>query len=155
MISWVLVFGAIGAAAASWFTPRPLLDADDATRVAVDALADVGFDGEVVGEPRRVTHAPAVGHPVTAWAVLVDVADETIELRVQESAGQLVYVDDNIGPDDTERLLTDAEFDALGRYLDDAVRRRWIVRNGAGTVAAALVAAVGVPIVKRSDRLWR
>ncbi|WP_436793951.1 hypothetical protein [Actinospongicola halichondriae] len=155
VVSWVLIFGAVGAAAASWFTPRPLLDADDASTVAIEALADVGFDGRVASDPERVTHTPEDGDPVSAWEVFVDVDDETIELRVQEAAGRLVWVDDRIGPDDVERLLTDDEFVEIGSFRDDSVQRGWVTRNALATLAALLVAAVGFALVKRSDHLWR
>ena len=155
VVSWVLVFGAIGAAAAAWFTPHPLLEADDAADVAVGALADVGVDATVAGTPELVSHTPADGEPIAAWAVFLDAGDETVELRVQESAGQLVYVDDRIGEADTERLLTDDEFERIGDYRDDDVFRGWVVRNVAGSVAAVIIAAVGFVIAKRSARLWR
>ena len=155
VISWVLLFGAVGAAAAAWFTPQPPLETDDAESVALGALDDVGFSGEVSGEPELISHTPDSGDPVAAWAVFVDVDDDTIELRVQESAGQLVYVDDRIGTDDADRLLTDDEFEQIGDYRDDAVFRDWVDRNVAGTVAAALIAVSGFVIAKRSHRLWR
>ncbi len=155
VVSWVLIFGAVGAAAAAWFTPQPVLDADDAVDVAVDALAEVGFEGTLAGDPELVSHTPKDGDSIAAWAVFVDVEDETVELRVQESAGQLVYVDDRIGPDDVERLLTDDEFAEIGGYRDDVVFRRWVAQNIGGTIGAAVIAAVGFVIAKRSDRLWR
>ena len=155
VVSWVLVFGAIGAAAAAWFTPHPLLEADNAADVAVGALDDVGVEATVAGAPELVSHTPEDGEPVAAWAVFLDVGDETVELRVQESAGQLVYVDDRIGDADTERLLTDEEFERIGDYRDDAVFRDWVVRNVAASLAAVLVAATGFVLAKRSDRLWR
>ena len=155
VISWVLLFGAVGAAAAAWFTPQPLLEADDAATVAVGALEDVGFEGTVAGTPELTSHTPDDGDPVAAWTVFVDVDDDTVELRVQESAGQLVYVDDRIGADDTERLLTDDQFARIGDYRDDAVFRDWVARNVAATVAAALIAVSGFVIAKRSARIWR
>lgn len=155
VISWVLLFGAVGAAAAAWFTPQPLLEVEDAESVAVGALDDVGFAGNVTGSPELISHTPDDGDPVAAWAVFVEVDDDTVELRVQESAGQLVYVDDRIGDDDTDRLLTDDEFAQIGDYRDDAVFRGWVERNIAATVAAALIALSGFVIAKRSARLWR
>lgn len=155
VMSWVLLFGAVGAAAAAWFTPQPLLEADDAAAVAVGALDDLGFDGTVGEPPELISHTPDDGDAVAAWMVLVDVADDTVELRVQESAGQLVYVDDRIGTDDADRLLTDDEFERIGDYRDDSVFRDWVERNIAATIAAALIAVSGFVIAKRSARIWR
>ena len=155
-VAWVLVFVAPAAAIASWFTPRPALDASDAAQTALGALEEVGIEGELTEPVVLAPHVPEDGEPVDAWVVLVDVAgDETIEVRVQESAGRLVYVDDRIGPDDTERLLTDDQFDAIGEYRDDATSGQWIRRNVTAVVAAAAAAALAFIIAKRSDPLWR
>ena len=155
-LAWVLVFVAPAAAAASWFTPRPALDAAEAAQTALGALDEVGVEGEVTEPVVLAPHVPEDGDPVDAWVVLVDVAgDETIEVRVQESAGRLVYVDDRIGPEDTERLLTDDQFDAIGEYRDDVTSGQWIQRNVVAVAAAAVAAAVAFVIAKRSDPLWK
>ena len=150
-VAWVLVFVAPAAALASWFTPRPDLDRDDAVDVAVGALAEVDIDAEVDAGVVRSVHQTEDGREIDVWIVPTDVGEEQIELRVQESAGQLVYVDDRIGPDDTERLLTDAQFEAIGEYRDDVTTDRWTARNAAATVAAIVAAAVAWT-VSRADR---
>ena len=76
-----------------------------------------------------------------------------VELRVQESAGQLVYVDDRIGADDAERLLTDAQFETIGEYRNDVTTDRWTARNLAATVAAAIIAVGSWLVATRADRL--
>lgn len=70
--AWVLVFVALGAVFAAWFTPRPELDAVDAADTAVGAFTEVGLEGSP-GEPiERAQHSPAAGDPVErsgqAWA---------------------------------------------------------------------------------------
>ena len=160
-IAWVLLFVAPAAAVVSWFTPRPALDARDAAETALGALAEVGVRGSVDGRVRLREHRPEEGGTIDAWVVMVEVpgkgdaADEQIELRVQETAGRLVYVDDRIGPDATARLLSDDEFDRLGEYRNDATSDRWYLRNAGAVLTAALVAGVALFLVARSDPLWR
>lgn len=155
--AWVLLFAALGAAAGSWFTPTPHLDADDAAGLARDALAEADVVVDRVRTPRRAQHRTAEGEAVGVWAVMVEtsVGDRTedLELRVQRSAGRLVYVDDRIGPDEAERLLTDEQFEALGAHRDDSLADRWALRNGLGVLSALVVAGVCYLIATRSDRL--
>ncbi len=153
-VSWVLVFVAAGAAVASWFTPKGDLDRIDATEIAIDALAAAGFEGTVDEPPERGVHRTAGGDPVDVWIVFVTVGDEAIETQVLASKGQLVYVDDRIGEDDTGRLLSDEGFTEIGAYRDTRLLDAWVVRNAAGTVAAVAIAVVGWVLARRSDPLW-
>lgn len=153
-LAWVVAFVAVGAAVISWFTPRPDLDADDAEETAIGAFSDVGIDASVSRRVERSQHETADGDELDVWVVYVDVDDETVETRVLVDAGQLVYVDDRIGTDRQERLLTDEEFDTIAGYRNDATLDDWIQANVAAMVSAALVAGTGVAIAKRSDRLW-
>lgn len=157
-VSWVLLFAALGAAAASWFTPTPELEADDAAELALDALTQAGVEAELVDAPARGVHQTGDGTSVDAWIVKV-AADaggttEQIELRVQESAGKLVYVDDRVGADGTDQLLTDEQFDALGEHRDDALADRWTLRNVLAAVTAVVIAGVCFVLATRSDPLW-
>jgi hypothetical protein len=154
ILAWMLVFVAPAAAVASWFTPRPDLDEDDAAETALGALAEVGIDDARVDEVERSVHEPEDGEPVDVWVVVAEVGGEEIELRVQESVGQLVYVDDRIGPDDTERLLTDGEFERMGDYRNDATLGRWARRNAVASATAVLIAVVSYVLARRSHRLW-
>ncbi|MCO8126363.1 hypothetical protein NHL50_03995 [Acidimicrobiia bacterium EGI L10123] len=157
-VSWVLLFAALGAAGASWFTPTPRLDADDASDLALDALSGAEVDVERVEPPVRMVHETGEGDLVDAWRVLVDVrargADEQVELRVQESAGQLVYVDDLIGDAGTERLLSDEQFEVLRQHRDDTLADRWVLRNALAAIAAIGIAATCYLLATRSDPIW-
>ena len=157
-VSWVLLFAALGAAGASWFTPTPELDGDDASELALAVLDEAGVAVEGHQPPVPMVHETEDGDLVDAWRVLADVrvADtvEEIELRVQESAGQLVYVDDLIGADRTERLLSDEQFDAMQQHRDDSLIDRWVLRNAMAAVAALAIAAISYLLAARSDPLW-
>jgi hypothetical protein len=157
-VSWVVLFAALGAAGASWFTPTPELEADDASALVIDALTEAGIDVGRVSAARQIVHETEAGELIDAWRVRanvrVDGGLEQIELRVQQSAGQLVYVDDRIGEDDSERLLTDDQFDSLGRHRDDTLADRWVLRNVLAAVAAVAVAGTCYVLATRSDPVW-
>jgi len=156
-VAWVLLFAALGAAAAAWFTPTPDLDADDAAELAIDALAEADVEAELAERPRRGRHVTQDDEEVDVWIVALDVPvrrrTEEIELRVQRSAGRLVYVDDRIGADDADRLLDDDQFEALGQHRDDSVADRWALRNGLGGLSAVITAGACYLLATRSDRL--
>jgi len=155
--AWVLLFAALGAAAAAWFTPTPELDADDAAQLALDALAEADVEGEVTGAPERADHRTEDDERVGVWIVevvtRVDGEREPIELRVQRSAGRLVYVDDRVGEDDAERLLSDEQFEALGAHRDDSLADRWVRRNALAVVSALLIAGTCFVLATRAERL--
>lgn len=157
-ISWVLLFAALGAAAASWFTPTPQLEASDASDLARDALAEAGVEVDRIATPVRMVHETEGGDEIDAWRVRADVQvdgdPEEIEVRVQRSAGQLVFVDDRIGADDAERLLSEDQFAVLGRYRDGSLADRWVLRNGLAAVTALIIAGTCYVLAARSDRLW-
>lgn len=153
-MAWIAVFVSVGAAVVSWFTPRPDLDADDAAATALGALDEVDVEGTVEEPVERSQHATADGDELDVWVVFVEVGDETVETRVLVDAGQLVYVDDRIGADRQERLLSDDDFDAVADFRNDATLGDWVAANVGAMVAAALVAVSGYVIAKRSDRLW-
>jgi hypothetical protein len=157
-VSWVVLFAALGAAGASWFTPTPELEAEDAGDLARDALGEAGVEVDGVATPVRMVHQTEAGDTVDAWRVRADVQvdgrPEEIELRVQESAGQLVYVDDRIGVDDAQRLLDEDQFTTLGQYRDDTLADRWVLRNGSAAVAALIIAGTAYVLATRSDPLW-
>lgn len=157
-VSWVLLFAALGAAGAAWFTPTPELDMDDATELARDSLTAAGVTVDAVRPSVRMVHETSAGESIPAWQVMADVRageeTEEIELRVQESAGQLVYVDDLIGAARTERLLTDEQFEIMQAHRDDSLADRWVLRNAMAAVAALAVAGLSYLLAVRSDPLW-
>jgi hypothetical protein len=157
-VAWVLLFASLGAAAASWFTPTPELDADDARTLVADALEAADADIDELSEPRRADHRTSDGESVPVWIVEADTRAgeqvESIELRVQRSAGRLVYVDDRIGPDASQRLLADEQFEVLGAHRDDSLSDRWVLRNVLAAVSALLIAGTSYVIATRADVQW-
>lgn len=152
-LAWVMIFVALAAAAASWFTPRPDLDRDDAVETALDSLEDAGVEAAVGGRVTPGTFRTKKGQEIDVWIVPVEVGDEVIELQVQQAVGRLAFVDDVIGPDKTERLLSDDEYAVLESYRNDVTTERWARRNGAAAVAALPIAGVGYVLAKRSGPL--
>lgn len=169
-MSWILTFVAIGAAAAAWFTPRSDVDADLAADVALSALDTAGIDdADVVGSPTRGvyrarvepvaapdtsapsaedTAEPELGPEVPVWVVVVSLDGAEIEMNIDDEKGQLVYVDDLIGKDRSERALTEEQWNDVAVYRDDH-RDRWVERNITGSAAAAAIVGVGFVIARR------
>jgi hypothetical protein len=156
--AWVLLFAALGAAAASWFTPTPDLGPADAEQLVLDALAAADVEGEIAGGPRPAEHRTSEGQVVPVWVVEAEARfgarDEAIELRVQRSAGRLVYVDDRVGAERSQRLLDDEQFEALGAHRDDTLADRWAIRNALGDLSALLIAGTCYVLATRADPLW-
>lgn len=151
----MVAFVAMGAAAAAWFTPTPALDGSDAVDAAVGAMAAAGIEATPIERPERGVHTTDLGTEVDSWFVFLEVpvggVPEPIELRVQRSTGQLVYVDDRIGPDDQERLLDDAEFRALADHTYDDAREDWVRRNAAASVGALVAAGTALVLARRPE----
>ncbi len=161
--SLVVAAVAVAAVAGAWAGGRPELDASEATDVAVRALASVGVDAELAGaEPTTMVHETQDGAEVDAWSVVLvvdavddptaddDAVGEEVEVRVRTSSGQLVYLDDRIGPDDLDRLLDDDQFAALGDHRDDEVADDWVRRNGIGTASGAIVVGTALALRRRA-----
>lgn len=150
----MLIFIAVGAAATAWLTPRPEIDEDDAAEVALGALDEASVDATLAKAVVESEYVPDNDDPLEVWVVTVSVGEEMVELQVDQQSGQLVYVDDNIGPNDSERLLTDEQFEVVAKYRSTELRD-WIRRNAFGSAAATLIAILGFIVSKRSDRLWK
>lgn len=86
---------------------------------------------------------------VDVWTVHVARGDEIIEMRVHKQEGQLVYVDDLIGEDRDQRLLTDEQWEVVRSYESGGINP-WVRRNVAGSVAAVLIVIVGFLLAKGS-----
>ena len=150
--AWVLLFAALGAVAASWFTPRPELEPDDAVATAEGAFSAVGFDAAVTKPVVRSSHVPDGEEAVDVWVVYLEIDGDEVETRVLVDAGQLVYVDDRIGADRSGRLLDDEQFLAIADYRNDVTLDRWVRRNGFATMLRSWSPAVCFVIAKRSQR---
>lgn len=141
---------AVVAVAVSWFSGLPDLTASEAEAVAVDALRAAGVDAEVAGAVEPGTHTTDDGIAREAWFVALDAAlgSETtrIEVAVQADAGQILRVDDRTDAGDL--ALSDAQFAAVDEFRDDVNQGRWLRRNAAGTVAALVVVAMALALVR-------
>ncbi len=158
-VCWVLAVTAVAVVAVAWSSTRPTLDAADAADVAVRALDSAGFAAVVTDPPIAGRHETHDGQVLDVWIVDATVRDgeqrATIELRVQKSAGHVVYVDDRIGPHQQDQLLSAEQFERLGRYEDDTYADRWALQNGLGSASAIFVVVVSVVLSRRTDTLWR
>jgi len=145
---------AVATSAAAWVTrPAPLTE-DEAVDEARDAFAATGLAAEVSPRAERGTYAPEDGSPLDVWKTRAEVGGEQVELWLTRQDGRAVYLDDRTG-DGGPQLLTDAQFQALARRLDDP---RWgrIVRRGLPvTAAGALVIVVALSLAAADRRTRR
>jgi hypothetical protein len=127
-----------------WLQPTPDITTGDARRFTERALTDIGVERVRVSEKVVAgRYTPKGGTKrIDVWETDATVAGGHIKLTVDQGRGEAVFVDDVAA--DGSRLLTDAQFTALGEVVTDPARSRRITRNVAGTIAGLLAACVAV-----------
>jgi hypothetical protein len=139
----VLACWAIGAVVVAWSQPMPDLTAEDAVTATEGALAGAGVDGVVDNDPRREVYASRSRAPVDVWTVRALVREAPIEVRLARAGAQPVEIDDRT-LDGTTYVLSQAEYEAVARHVDDPSRARAVWRNVVLTFAAVLIVALSL-----------
>ena len=131
---------------------KAAMTAGDARAFTKRALAHVGYANAVVdANPSRARyespdprfHSDA---PVDVWQTRAIVPDGEIELYVQRRGDSAVFVRDT--RTSGGRLLTDAQFTALGRFrFNPADDRRRDSQRSIGAIGVVLVVVVGVSLL--------
>ena len=137
------VVAAVASAGWAWLRPVPELTAADAVAVADDALAAGGVDAIVDPAPGSGTYTTSAGQDVDVWKVLAEVDGDLVAVWVARDDGQPVFLDDR-APGGAGQVLSESAVSAIGDHRDNPARDRFVRRNLAVTVAALLLAAVGV-----------
>lgn len=130
---------------------RPSMTRADARLFTVRALVAAGLHDVHVGSAVR---ADVCGDPSLAgWRTASSVeGGGTVELCVQRNGDRALSVRD-VGPDLTGKVLTDAQFRALGRFrFDPTASRRHRQALGAGVAAACLLAGALILLSTRMRR---
>lgn len=141
--------GAIGVAAVlvGWAEgppSPPALDADGARRFTVEALDEVGYPDAAVAEEVTADdlRPQDAEEPVPVWRTTADVEGVEVGLAIDREAGRAIELQD-VGPEGN--LLSDEQFNELGRFrLDHDDRRDWFVERGATTAAGLALALVAL-----------
>ena len=142
---------AAGAVAAGWLRDVPDITADDAVEATEAALVVAGLDATVDPVPTRRQYLPAGRAEVGVWNVRATVRDAQVHVLLARSGAQPVAIDDRT-PDGTAHALTDAEYEAVARSIDDLALARTVERNVTLTVAAALVMAMCLALAATRPR---
>ena len=131
---------------------KAAMTAEDARAFTKRALGRVGYANAIVDantsraryeSPDPRFHSDA---PVDVWQTRAIVPDGEIELYVQRRGDSAVFVRDT--RTSGGRLLTDAQFTALGRFrLNPADDRRRDSQRSIGAIGIALVVVVGASLL--------
>jgi hypothetical protein len=149
-----LVVGGIVAVAVSTgaCSTKAAMTAEDARAFTARALARVGYANAVVdGNPSRARYKspdPRFNSdpPVEVWQTRAVVPDGEVELYVQRRGDSAVFVRDT--RTSGGRLLTDAQFKALGRFRFNAADdRRRDSQRMTSVIGVVLVVAVGASLL--------
>jgi hypothetical protein len=127
-----------------WLQKQPHLTKDDARGFTSHALRSGGLQNVTVAKDVKAgTYAlRGARSPLPVWDTSATVRGGKISLKVDRRVGQAVFVDDRA--DGGGQLLSDAQFNALGRVSTDPARSRRLERNAVGTLAGVALACVAV-----------
>jgi hypothetical protein len=140
---------AVAITTAGWLQAPDELTRAEAVAAATSAFEAAGVEGAIV-QPRAtagVYPASDGSAPIEVWKTVADLEDGTVELWLARADGQSVFLDDRT-PDGTSQVLSDAQFEELARHHENPAVPRQVRRNLVLTVAAALVALVGVTLAR-------
>lgn len=136
---------AMAAVGVGWFEDVPALTADDAVQATQEAFRSAGIDATVEPVAIRSTYASRTREPVDVWAVRATVRAEPVELQLARSGAHPVAIDDRT-LDGTTYVLSELEYGAVARGVDDPSLARQLRRNIALTTAAVLVVGLTIAL---------
>lgn len=142
---------AIATAGAGWLDGVPDITAAEATEVAEEGFEAAGLTAAVDAEPSAGTYTSPTQRRIEVWTVRATVRSTLIEVRLARSGAQPVSIDDR-ARNGTEYELSQIEYNAVARGVDDPALGRVVRRNIALTLAAVLVVAMAIALGLRSDR---
>ena len=132
---------AVGAVTAAWLLDVPEISAQDAVDTTEAAFADAGLEASVDPVATRRSYLSPRRSVVEVWTVRATVRATPVDVLLARSGAQPVAIDDRT-PDGADYALTDAEYEAVARHIEDLSLARSVRRNVALTLAAGLVVAV-------------
>lgn len=145
---------AVGVVAAAWWRDVPDITDRQAVSATKAAFEDAGVDATVHPIATRRRYVSPQRSAVDVWWVRATVGSSQVDLSLARSGAQPVAIDDRT-PDRASYALTDAEYEAVARSIEDLALARAVERNVTLTVAAALVVAVclalGATVARREE----
>ena len=134
---------AVACVAIAWLQEVPEISAEDAVSAARGALEDAGLDAEVEPDPQRTVYTTTSRDHIDVWAVHATVRSEPIELQLALEGADPITIDDRT-PDGSAYVLSEIEYKAVARNVDDPALARALRRDISLTIAAALVVALAI-----------
>ncbi|MEQ1785416.1 MAG: hypothetical protein ABL966_00060 [Acidimicrobiales bacterium] len=134
---------AVGAVAAAWFEAVPDITGEEAVDAADQAFADAGIVAEVEPTPSAERYATSARGSVEVWRVRATVRASPVDVLLARSGAQPVSIDDRAA-NGASYLLSEVEYDAVARAIQDPALDRAVRRNSGLTVAAVLVVALAI-----------
>lgn len=148
-VAAVAALVAVLVTAVGWLQSPDALTGDEAVVAAKEAFAAAGLDDAVV-RPRPEPGDYSTGDDgpqVPVWKTFAELDEGTVELWLAKSDGESVFLDDRT-PDGSSQLLSDAQFEQLADHYENPALGRQVRRNIVLTLAAALLALVGVTLAR-------
>lgn len=134
----------IVAVGAGWLEDVPQITAGEAVHAAEVAFERAGVAAEVEDPPAASTYVSrSQRRPVAVWTVRATVRAAPVVVLLARSGAQPVSIDDR-SPNGTEHILSDVEYGAVARSIDDPALTQAVRRNIALTLAAVLVIALSI-----------
>jgi hypothetical protein len=126
----------------AWLQRPDHITATEAVRAARDAFEAAGLDVVVADQPEAGSYDPGGSEDrIAVWRTSARIDGATIGLWLSRDDGEAVFLDD-LTPDGTSRLLSDAQFQAVGDHYENPALGRQVRRNLVVTAAAVLILAV-------------
>jgi hypothetical protein len=136
----------------AWLQQPDHITAAEAVRAARGAFEAAGLDVVVAGHPEAGRYDPGGGEErIAVWRTSAQLDGATIALWLSRDDGEAVWLDD-LTPDGTSRLLSDAQFQAVGDHYENPALGRQVRRNLVVTAAAAVILAVLAVIAAQGRR---
>jgi hypothetical protein len=142
----------IAAVGAGWLEDVPQITATEAVQAAEVAFERAGVTAEVDDAPAASTYVSrSQRRPVAVWTVRATVRTAPVVVFLARSGAQPVSIDDR-SPNGSEYVLSDLEYGAVARSVDDPALTRAVRRNIALTLAAVLVVALSIAHAVLAER---
>jgi len=136
---------AIGVVGAGWLADVPDITAAEAVEVAESAFGGAGVAATVDPEPSADMYLYRTKPPVEVWIVRATVRSTPIEVFLARSGAQPVSIDDRTA-DGGDYVLSELEYAAVARGVEDPALARLVRRNITLTLAAVLVVATALAL---------
>lgn len=148
VVSAALVAVAVAIVAVGWMQSPDPVTAAEAVTAARGAYASAGLPkAEVDPHPKAgVYDTPQGVERIPVWKTKATIKGGTVELWLTKADAESVFLDDRTA-DGASQLLTDEQFEKLADHYENPARQRKIRGNIALTLAALLIAVLGVRLV--------